>query len=67
MTWTPERIKALRKHAKMTQAELGEYLGYGKAGAQVRISELERGERGISGPVGRLFDMLAEKTSFTGA
>jgi len=57
--WTPDKIKHLRKSAGMTQQELGDYLGYG-TGAQVRISELEHGEKSVSGPVSRLLDMLAD-------
>lgn len=67
MSWTPEQIKALREFLDMTQAELGEQLGYGKQGAQVRVSELERGKRGVSGPVGRHLDMLATKYDFDDA
>lgn len=63
MEWTPERVKALRSHVGWNQAQLGEYLGYGEGG-RVRVSELENSTRGVSGPVGRLLDMLAEKHSF---
>ena len=63
MTWTPKHLKALRRHVGMTQAELAEYLGYGNGG-QVRVSDMERGEMGISGPVGRLLDLLAERHNF---
>ena len=64
MSWTPERLKALRKHVGMTQAQMGEYLGYSKHGAQVRISELERGQKRVSGAVSRLLDMLAQQHDF---
>ena len=63
MEWTPEHIKELRKHVGWTQAQLGDYLGYG-TGATVRISELENGKKSVSGPVGRLLDMLAEKHEY---
>ena len=63
MEWTPEQIRALRTHVEWTQPQLGEYLGYGK-GATVRVSELENGKTNVSGPVGRLLDMLAEKHHF---
>ena len=65
MEWTPERIRALRKHVGMTQPELAQYLGYGEGG-QVRVSDMERGVQGASGPVGRLLDLLAEKHEFKG-
>lgn len=63
MGWTPEQIKRLRHHVDWTQAQLGEYLGYG-TGATVRVSELENGKKSVSGPVGRLLDLLAEKHRF---
>ena len=67
MEWTPEKVKDLRQHVGWTQPELAEYLGYGEAGAAVRVSELENGKRGISGPVGRLLDMLSEKHNYNPA
>jgi len=54
---TPERFKAIRKEAGLTQADLAERL---------RISDLrtirkwEAGERAVSGPVALLMEMLAE-------
>ena len=66
MRWTPERIKALRKHLGMTQAQMGENVGYSKRGAQVRISDLERGETRVSGAVSRVLDLLAEQHNFEG-
>ena len=63
MEWTPERIRELRAYVGWTQAELGDYLGYG-TGATVRVSELENGKKSVSGPVGRLLDLLAEKHRF---
>ena len=62
MKWTPENIRSLRKRLGMTQQELGDFLGYSQP--QIRISELERGERNPSGAVQRLLDMLAEKYEY---
>ncbi len=64
MNWTPERIKALRKHLGMNQAQMGENLGYSERGAQVRVSDLERGEARVSGAVSRVLDLLAQQHNF---
>lgn len=63
--WPKERIRAFRKHMEMKQADFGLWLGYG-AGAQVKVSQLERGTGGVSGPMARLLDVLAEREGFGG-
>jgi transcriptional regulator with XRE-family HTH domain len=55
MEWTPERIKALRKRLGLDQAEFADLLGYG---ASQRVSELEKGKRGATGPTARLLDYV---------
>ncbi|MEM1125621.1 MAG: hypothetical protein AAGI71_03140 [Bacteroidota bacterium] len=49
---------------EMTQSDYGRWLGYG-AGAQVKVSQLERGTGGVSGPTARLLDVLAEREGFS--
>jgi DNA-binding transcriptional regulator YiaG len=62
--WTPDLIKALRKHLGLNQSTYGEMLGYG-GGAQARVSDLERGAQDASGPLVPLLDCLADKHGFT--
>lgn len=64
MDWTPKQIQGLREHLGWTQTEMGRYLGYAESGAQVRISELERGVRRVSGAVERLLALLADEHHF---
>ena len=52
-----ERIQRARKLRGMTQAELGDKLGYRYKSAYVRISQYERGERT---PKDETFDELSE-------
>jgi DNA-binding XRE family transcriptional regulator len=45
-SWTPEKIKQLRRTRDQTQAEFGqEIYASGPEYGQVRVSEMERGER----------------------
>ena len=46
-TYTPERLKQLRKSLGMTAQQFGIIVGYASSGAKVRISELEHGRQGI--------------------
>ena len=64
MTWTPQIIRALRSHLGETQAAFGVRLGYGETGANVRVSELERGVQDPSGPLVPLLDCIAREHSF---
>ena len=43
MEWTASAIRALRDRLKVSQRVFGRMLGYARAGAQTRTSELERG------------------------
>lgn len=53
---TPSEIRNLRKRLGWTQVQLGEYLGYGTPGQ--RVSELERGTRGLTPAVKKLLEQL---------
>ena len=64
MTWTPTTIRALRSHLGLNQQDYGERLGYGEAGARVRVSELENGKQDPSGPLVPLLDCIAREHSF---
>ena len=66
MKWNPNDVRSFRKRLGMTQLEFANLLGYSEKGAQVRVSELERGKIGVSGPLGKLLDCLAEKHGFAG-
>jgi transcriptional regulator with XRE-family HTH domain len=44
-------FKALRENVHLTQQQFGEILGFGKAGARMRVSEIERGDAPVSRPV----------------
>jgi DNA-binding transcriptional regulator YiaG len=55
MEWTGERIKALRKRLRLTQAEMAAFLGYDRAQS---VSDLENDRREPGGPVLRLLDIL---------
>lgn len=65
MEWTPETVRAFRDAQKMNQQDFGEWLGYSGKGASTRISDIERGAAGISGPVARLLDCLAQKSGYS--
>ena len=56
---TSELVKEVRSNLKMNQNEFGKLLGY-KAGAQVRISEIERGIKTPGGAVRKLCLIIAE-------
>ena len=64
MEWSAEHVKAFRKQLGKTQSEFAAMLGYSEKGAQVRVSEIERGKIGVSGPLSRLLDCLAEKHKY---
>ena len=64
MEWSNDAVKAFREYLGKTQAEFAEMLGYSEKGAQVRVSEIERGKIGVSGPLGKLLDCLAEKHKY---
>ena len=55
MTWTPERIRTLRKRLGLNQDEFAQAMGYG---SKTRVSELENGKVSPTGPVARLLDHL---------
>jgi len=59
--WTPARIEALRQRRGQSQTEFGLelYAGDG-AQAQVRVSELERGERQPTLAIERTLDRMEE-------
>ena len=45
---TKEEFKALREGLGLSQQEFGAALGFGENGANVRISEIERGDASVS-------------------
>lgn len=55
MDWTPERIAALRKRLRYTQAEMAAALGYTRAQS---ISDLENGKMTPGGCVVRLLQHI---------
>lgn len=46
-TYTPERLKQVRKSLNMSAQQFGIAVGYASSGAKVRISELEHGRQAI--------------------
>jgi DNA-binding transcriptional regulator YiaG len=46
-TYTPERLRQLRRSLGMTAQQFGIAVGYASSGAKVRISELEQGRQTI--------------------
>ena len=54
-TWTPERIRQLRKRLKLSQSEFAERLGYTR---YQTVSDFERGERPAPRRTILLLDML---------
>lgn len=64
MEWSKDDVKAFRAYLGKTQTEFAEMLGYSEKGAQVRVSEIERGKIGVSGPLAKLLDCLAEKHKY---
>jgi len=59
--WTPERIKALRKRRGQNQTEFGlDLYASGGAQAQVRVSELEQGDRQPTLAMERTLDRMEE-------
>ena len=59
-TWTPERIRALRKAMGLTQAELASRLGYRRSRT---ITEFENGTATPTVQAGIILDMLAAATA----
>ena len=53
--WTPDKIRALRKRLKMTQAEFASALGFSRRGS---VTELESGEFEPSGSTAELLRHL---------
>jgi transcriptional regulator with XRE-family HTH domain len=59
--FTPQEIRDLREHRGQSQTEFGLDLYAGdEAQAQVRVSELERGERQPTLPIERTLDRMEE-------
>ena len=59
MKLTKEEFKQIRKDLGMTQAEFAREIGLG---AGSRVSEIEKGTRGVSGPVAAASRMLISLT-----
>lgn len=58
--WDAERVRLLREHLGLTQAELSELLN----ARQQTISEWERGRHRPRGPSARLLSHVAEDSEF---
>jgi DNA-binding transcriptional regulator YiaG len=58
--WDSERIKALRKHLKLTQAELADKLGM----RQQTVSEWEVGEYKPRGASAKILSIVADRNKF---
>ncbi|MDD5312603.1 MAG: helix-turn-helix domain-containing protein [Dehalococcoidia bacterium] len=58
--WNAGRIRALRKHMKLTQVEMAEQLGT----RQQTISEWEKGQYEPRGASSKLLSIIAERSSF---
>ena len=58
--WDAGRIKALRKHLKLTQAEMAGQLGM----RQQTVSEWEVGEYQPRGASARLLSIVADRSKF---
>ena len=56
---TNELVKKVRSNLKMNQTEFGKLIGY-KTGAQVRVSEIERGIKTPGDAVRKLCLIIAE-------
>lgn len=54
---TPDETRTARKHLGLTQAELSSVMGYGD---KARVSELERGVKGLSPAAARLLQAYLE-------
>ena len=63
MDWTPERIRALRKHLGLNQTEMAAKLGYSR---QQSVSELEKGKHAPIPQIYIILSMLAEQSGFEG-
>lgn len=58
--WSAERVRRLREHLGLTQAELSDLLN----ARQQTISEWERGRHRPRGPSARLLSYVAEDSEF---
>lgn len=56
--WTPRRIRKLRLNLDITQRELGVLMGYSAKGAAPQVSDMERGQRAVTGITSRLLDFI---------
>ena len=59
--WTPEKMRALRKHLKHSQEEFVEALGLKR---RASVSDMERGEMEISERTVVILDLLASHSGF---
>ena len=59
-TWDAGKVRALRKHLKLTQTQLAEELGT----RQATISEWENGLYHPRGASARLLNLVAERVGF---
>ena len=59
-TWDAGKVRALRKHLKLTQTQLAEELGT----RQATISEWENGLYQPRGASARLLNLVAERVGF---
>src|SRR5690606_27853087 len=63
MSWSPERIHALRKRLRLSQTDFGKMLGYSR---HQSVSDLERGEMEPSGAGLILLDLTARRDGLRG-
>lgn len=61
MKWTPERIRSLRRKMGVTQAAMGQRLGYRR---RESIADLEAGKHEPNPQAQLLLDILAEEHGY---